>query len=114
MRLERLYLDDIVEAAGHIADFLTDCDRSCFDASELIRSAIVQKMGIIGEASSRISQALRQKHPEIPWTDVIGFRNILVHDYFGTDWDIVWEAATISAPTLRRQILAILADYPAT
>jgi uncharacterized protein with HEPN domain len=49
----------------------------------------------------------------VPWRNVIGFRNIVVHSYFGIDWDVVWEAATRNVPELRQWIAAILADYPA-
>ena len=111
MRHERLYLADIIEAADGIAGFLRGCDREQFEASDLIRSAVLHKLTIIGEAASKCSQA-RVGHPDIPWKQIIGFRNILVHHYFGTDWDVVWEAATNHVPQLRAQIAAILAELP--
>lgn len=112
MRREQLYLFDIVECANSIAAFLQECDRARFDASDLIRSAVVHKLTIIGEAASKVSQA-RSKYPSIPWKEIIGFRNIVIHDYFGTDWDVVWEAATVHVPLLREQIVAVLSrEYP--
>ena len=111
MRRERLFLTGIVECADHIADFLQDCDRARFDSSDLIRSAVVFKLTVIGEAASKVTRA-RLEHPSIPWQRIIGFRNVMVHDYFGTDWDIVWQAATVYAPQLRQQIAAILAELP--
>ena len=111
MRRERLYLADIIEAADGIAGFLHGCDRERFEASDLIRSAILHKLTIIGEAASKASEA-RLSHPGIPWKQIIGFRNILVHHYFGTDWDVVWEAAVTHVPKLRAQIAAILAELP--
>jgi uncharacterized protein with HEPN domain len=53
------------------------------------------------------------KYPDVPWRNVVGLRNIVVHSYFGIDLDVVWEAATRNVPELRLQIAAILADYPA-
>lgn len=64
---------------------------------------------IIGEAASRLSKEFRDKHPEIEWEDIIGFRNIAVHAYFAVEWSIVWVAATQEAPELKRKITDILA-----
>jgi uncharacterized protein with HEPN domain len=113
MRRERLYLADIVDTADQIAAFLVECDRSRFDASDLVQSAVMQKLSVIGEAATHVSADLRLKYPAVPWRNVISFRNILVHSYFGVDWDVVWEAATRNVPALRSQIAAILEDYPA-
>jgi uncharacterized protein with HEPN domain len=109
MRREELYLRDIAEAAGHVALFVTGHTRSTFEESELVRSAVVQKLAVIGEAAAHIGDAMKALHPEVPWSRVAAFRNVLVHAYFGIDWDIVWQAATKQCPPLREQIEAILA-----
>ena len=113
MRPERLYLSDIVEAADAIAEFLEDVPEEQFLKSDLFRSAALQKLTVIGEAASRLPEELCERHPEIPWGDIVGFRNIAVHAYFAVDWSIVWVAATEEAPLLRRQIAEILAqEFP--
>ena len=109
MRHESLYLNDIVEAAGHIAEFIAGADVQAFQKSEMLRSAVVQKLGVIGEAAARVSADLTSRHPEVPWPQIVAFRNILIHAYFGIDWDVVWRAATNRCPVLRRQITDILA-----
>jgi uncharacterized protein with HEPN domain len=109
MRRERLYLNDVVEAADHIAEFIAGADFPAFQSSEMLRSAVVQKLGVIGEAAARVSADLTARHPEVPWPQIIAFRNILIHAYFGIDWDVVWRAATNRCPVLRRQIADILA-----
>ena len=109
MRRESLYLTDIVEAADHIARFIAETDFPAFQESELLRSAVVQKLSIIGEAAARVSEDLKTSHTQVPWPQIIAFRNILVHAYFGIDWDVVWLAARNRCPVLRRQIAAILA-----
>lgn len=109
MRLERLYLNDIVEAADHIAEFIAGIDYAAFQRSELLRSAVVQKLSIIGEAAAHVSEDLTMRHPEVPWPQIVAFRNILMHAYFGIDWDVVWRAATNRCPVLREQIASILA-----
>jgi uncharacterized protein with HEPN domain len=63
---------------------------------------------VIGEAAARITQELRRRHTAVPWTDVVAFRNILVHGYFGIHWPIVWLTATERAPELSRQIVEIV------
>lgn len=66
MRHESLYLHDIVEAADHIARFIAGKDFQAFQESELLRSAVVQKLGVIGEAAARVSEDLTSRHPEVP------------------------------------------------
>lgn len=108
MPREEQYLDDIVEAAVHIRDFLTGVDQDGFLASELIRSAVLQKLSVIGEAANRVTPELRAAHPEIPWRGIIGMRNLAVHAYFTLDWQIVWETASGDVPALASQVTAIL------
>jgi len=108
MRREELYLTDIVEAADAIQRFLKNIEQNTFLQNELLQSAVLQKLMIIGEAASRLSEEFRDKHPEIEWEDIIGFRNIAVHAYFAVEWSIVWVAATQEAPELKRKIAKIL------
>lgn len=108
MRRDELYLNDIVEATDHIAAFLGEHDLEQFRESELIRSAVVQKLAIIGEAAGRISDDLRNRYPQIPWPQIVAFRNILVHAYFGIDWSEVWKAAKVDCPLLRGEVAGIL------
>jgi uncharacterized protein with HEPN domain len=108
MRREELYLRDIVEAANHIAGFIAELDPSGFQESELVRSAVVQKLAIIGEAAARVSDEMKARYREIPWPKIVAFRNILVHAYFGIDWVEVWLAASRQAPELRNQVASIL------
>lgn len=88
MRREILYLTDIVEAADYIATFIAGLGFEEFQESELVRSAVVQKLAIIGEAASRLSDDLRARNSHVPWPQIVAFRNVLVHAYFGIDW---WE-----------------------
>jgi uncharacterized protein with HEPN domain len=108
MRREELYLRDIVEAADQIARFLDGHDHSSFLESDLVRSGVAQKLAIIGEASAHVSEDLMARYPEVEWPKIVGFRNILVHFYFGVDWRIVWQAATEETPRLRSQVVSIL------
>ena len=109
MRREELYLADIIEAADAIRRFLKNVDQNTFLKDDLLQSAVLQKLMIIGEAVARLPKEFRERYPEIEWEDIIGFRNIAVHAYFAVEWSIVWVAATQEAPELKRKITDILA-----
>lgn len=70
--------------------------------------ALVHLVQIIGEAASRVSDDLRQRHPEIPWRQVVGMRNRVVHGYFEVDFDLLWDVVTLDIPKLHAQLVAIL------
>lgn len=113
MRRELLYLQDIIEAADAIRRFLREVSEADFLQSDLIQSAVLQKLMIIGEASARVSDDTKIRHSEIPWKQITGFRNIAVHAYFTIKLETVWETATTDVPVLREQILKILQnDFP--
>ena len=115
MRREELYLTDMVEAAEAIQQFLTGIEREVFLQNDLVRSAVLQKLTIIGEAASRLPKTFQSRHREIEWADIVGFRNIAVHAYFSVDWSIVWITATNDVPGLRQLITTILAnEFPDT
>ena len=109
MRRDELYLADMVEAAEAVAGFISGADEAGFVGNDLVRSAVLQKLTVIGEAAGRISDALKQQHSTLPWRDIVAFRNIAVHKYFGIDWHIVWNAATIDVPSLHEEVLRIIA-----
>ena len=108
MRPERLYLLDMVEAADAIRGFLVGVSEAAFLESDLLQSAVLQKLLILGEAAARLPKTFCARHPEVDWSGIAGFRNIAVHAYFSIEWPIVWVAATEETPTLRRQIAMIL------
>jgi uncharacterized protein with HEPN domain len=110
MRREELYLTDIVEAADAVQRFTEGIQRGGFLNDELRQSAVLQKLIVIGEAAARLPMEFRERHPEIEWTDIVGFRNIAVHEYFAVNWAIVWVTATQDVPDLRRRVVRILAE----
>ena len=113
MRREELFLSDIVEAADAIQQFLAGHPRDAFLKDDLLRSAVLHKLTVIGEAAARLSGEFRHRHPEIEWADIVAFRNIAVHAYFTVEWSIVWVAATHDAPEVRRKVAGILTqEYP--
>ncbi len=75
----------------------------------MMRSAVVQKLAIIGEAAARLPEALKKLHAGVPWPQIVAFRNILIHAYFGIDWEEVWRSAMNRCPVLREQVARIIA-----
>lgn len=107
-RSERLYLGDIVDAARAIGEYVAGVAAAEFVVNDILRRAVLQRLTEIGEAASHVSPALRARHPSIPWSDIVAFRNIAVHAYFAVDWDLVWDAATFDAPELAARVGAVL------
>jgi uncharacterized protein with HEPN domain len=110
-RRDELYLADIVEAAQAIREFLTRPEAAAkegFVKDDLFRSAVLQKLTVIGEAAARVSEETTTEYPDVPWRQARGMRDLLVHAYFSVDWDIVWTTATESVPRLEAQIAGIL------
>ena len=112
MRRDRQLLNDILDSATSIGEFLPGGSREEFVGNDLVRSAILHKLTVIGEAAARVSAELKTQHPEVPWSDIVGFRNIAVHAYFSVDWGIVWTTATEEVPHLASQVRAVLAAEP--
>jgi uncharacterized protein with HEPN domain len=108
MLREELYLHDIIEASKAIEKYLLNVEKSTFMASDLLQSAVLHKLMIIGEACSKVPKDLRDKYPKVEWKQIIGFRNIAVHAYFSVNLDIVWKAATVESKILSQQIAEIL------
>ena len=106
---DAVYLQHIQQAARSIASHLSDVDEARFFATPLIQHAVIYQLQIIGEAAKRLSADLRLQHPTIPWQDIAGMRNKLVHDYFGVDPDAVWLAATEDVPALLKYVEELLA-----
>lgn len=89
MRPEKLYLLDIIEAAEAISRFCAHVSEDEFLQDELRQSAVLQKLIVIGEAASRLPGDFRKRHNVIEWEDIVGLRNIAVHEYFAVLWQIV-------------------------
>ena len=94
MRPERLYLLDIIEAADNIAIHIGARDRATFLGDVTVRAAVLHELTVIGEATARLPADFKSRHLETPWSKIVVFRNVVVHEYFGLEWPIVWETAT--------------------
>lgn len=108
MRREKLYLVDIVDAAKAISEFISGVTLEQFLGSDQLKSAVLYKLAIIGEAASKISKEFKGKYPDIDWARISAFRNIAVHAYFAVDVGITWVAATKNAPAQKEMVERIM------
>ena len=94
-RDERLYIEDILESARAIEEFTRDMSFEDFKFDRKTYSATIREYIVIGEAISAMIDLLEEKAPNYPWRMVKDFRNLIVHEYFGVDAQIVWDLTTI-------------------
>jgi uncharacterized protein with HEPN domain len=109
MRDDRERLRDIRVAIEEIEKYASR-GQAAFVADDLLQVWMVHFLRIIGEACRALSEPYREQHPEIPWRDIIGFRNLLVHQYFGIDLDVVWDIIENDLPSLKNHVENILAQ----
>ncbi len=111
MKDDIVYLEHIEEFCRDLQDYLYEIkDFDEFKSNKLFQDAIIRKLEIIGEASKNISDELKSQYPEIPWREMRALRNVIVHEYFGINYAIIWEVLTKRIPILHNQIKEIIKD----
>ena len=79
-----------------------------FLGDEALSNAVAHKLTVVGEAVARLSAEIKERHASIPWPGIVALRNLLVHEYFGVHWPLVWQTAADQAPALRAQIAEVV------
>ncbi|MDZ4677592.1 MAG: DUF86 domain-containing protein [Oligoflexia bacterium] len=90
-RAWKLRIHDILDGIKDIKSFIADRTREQFSADKKTYLAVIRSLEVIGEAAHHTPDAIKKKYPEIPWRKIKDFRNVLVHQYFGIDNDIIWK-----------------------
>jgi uncharacterized protein with HEPN domain len=102
-------LADLATACSRVMEYLRHANRSDVDHNHEMLSACCYQIAIIGEAVKRLSAAIRSKYPQVPWKDIAGMRDRLIHGYDSVDADELWKTATEDVPALLKQVTRIQA-----
>lgn len=105
----RDYLEDILQAIVDIRDFVADMDFQQFQADRKTFHAVIRNLEIIGEATKKVPDEIRNRQPSLPWNEMGAMRNKLIHEYFGVDLEIVWETIQQDLSALEAAVKDLLA-----
>jgi uncharacterized protein with HEPN domain len=103
-RSPELLVEDILESCDKIVDYTKDISFEEFIADAKTIDAVIRNFEIIGEAANRLPEEFKDLHQDIDWFRIKGFRNRIVHDYFGIDYSIVWEVKETYLPQLIKKL----------
>jgi uncharacterized protein with HEPN domain len=109
----RVFLEDILESIEKIEEYTANIDEDDFYENSVIQDAVLRRLEIIGEAVKNIPDDFREKHPDIPWKQIAGMRDVLIHAYFGVNLRRVWKVIEEDIQDLKLKILKILEDLEA-
>jgi uncharacterized protein with HEPN domain len=105
------YIEDILDAMDKAETMLTGVSFEDFVADFRINFVVVRALEIVGEATKRLPQSLRQQYPHLPWQQMAGMRDRMIHGYDAIDYQIVWDAVKKEIPQVKPHLRQILADY---
>jgi uncharacterized protein with HEPN domain len=106
--IEKLFLEDILEAIAKIERYIDGVNKEEFFDDEKCIDAVIRNLEIIGEATRQLPQPFTSQHPEIEWKKIIGLRNRIVHEYFGIDLELIWQITQADLLPLKNNIQKML------
>jgi len=106
----RLRIEDMLDAIDAIEEFVSGMDFEGFRTDRKTVDAVVRNLEVIGEAARHVPEDVREKYGSVPWKDIIGIRSVLIHEYFGVDYDILWATIETNLPTLTPLLQSMLEE----
>lgn len=108
---DKIRLQHTLEALETIEDYVKSADFVTFSENLMMQDACIRQLQVIGESCRNISPELREKHPEVPWSQIVGLRVIVIHQYFGVDIRIIWDVIQNDLPLFKLQVKRIIEGY---
>ncbi len=105
---DKIRLQHIADAISEIDQYLDNVNFDAFTENSMMRFACIKQLEIIGEASNHISKEMKNRFSEIEWQQIVGMRNVFVHEYFGVDINLVWDIIMNDLPYLKQKITTVL------
>ena len=107
------HIEDMILSARVVGTYLEEVRRADFLGNVQLQDAVIRRLEVVGEAAGRVSEEFRAQYPDIPWRQIIGMRNRMIHGYDSVDVHVVWETAYDYVPELLIQLEKLLRDQPA-
>jgi uncharacterized protein with HEPN domain len=109
-RRNELYLRDMLNSMKRIEEYIGDSVYAEFENNFMLVDAVVRNFEIIGEAARKVTKEIQQKYPEMPWQKMYGLRNLVIHEYFGIDHEMIWEIAKNHLPQNKHDLERIILE----
>lgn len=103
-------LEDISEALDLIEEYIQGLEYSSWAKDRKTIDAVIRNLEIIGEAANHVPDSIQEKYPEMPWFQMKGMRNVLAHEYFGVDIDVLWRTVNEDLPRLKIQVHKLISE----
>jgi len=110
-KTDLVYLKHMLDAIMQIEEYLEDVSSENFLGVKLTQDGVIRQLEILGEASNQISDSTKQAHPQVPWGQIIGLRNRLIHAYFSINLWMIWEITEIDLPPLKTAVTQIIHNF---
>lgn len=104
----KIFIGHIVESIELIEAYSEELTTEKFKKSRVLQDAIIRRLEIIGEAVKNLSKSFREKHPGIPWKQMAGMRDILIHEYFDVDLSLTWSVVKVELPSIKDRLQLLL------
>jgi uncharacterized protein with HEPN domain len=104
MKNDQVYIQHILEAIDRIQEYTEDVKEEEFREKEIVQDAVIRQIEVIGEATKQLSEQEKEKYPGVPWKDIAGMRDNLIHNYFGVDLRQVWQTIQKDIPQLKKNL----------